>query len=886
MESLEPVDPRIGNLERAIINGHSDVAFDIISSFPSDGGDALMLVELAGNLLSRLYSEFHGSAIEMLWGRMATVPSGPITRIRTMIQSDVEATMNWRRRLNSLVNERLSNHLVDAMKASNMNVVSAVMQEMVNSATKEEDRKMRLRQVGALLGGLLHERERSFAFVRSVGATPERWGFKPNDAMILLNEYNAAAAQVAARRQDMEIASMNTELTQTVIELSKSLPNRMSLTEPSDEQVATFDRQMRALLRCVVCTPSHSCLPEMVMILSEFAPRNVSSTAAAAGAEQRLYMTLGRTARLTTARVFGALGKIPQLGKLFLDFAIENASEGTRIGKFAVETLGVLHIAEAEAFLIRSLQARGGRTRIEAAYALGAISGSKALDALVKFLRELLKQPVLDVEHKRLAYTVIESIGRGLRPLPPKERNGMIQRLIHVIPMTETDFKVAVLLNFFNAKIDETDKNICEWGAATATELLWLPDNSRLALRGARTQLGWRQPLVDLLIRLMPVVPEVIVKTVESNLGRYCGAYLAVAELFGRVPTPEELPVLRQMVIQLAMQSEEHHGARDMYKQETYYDASSESSLPLTKDTVLASVVYAISQQKDEAGDELLSEVFRMAQSKRLPMPGRESAALLMEAHMKVAKRKGNSDANIPEAMQSTAGKKKNDLSMIGNDVYQMIDDLSASFMFKGKRRQKRVAALVGLAQAGEVRALPRMGELLGDADSVIAGAAQTAILDLLPKISGKANEFEMLMDSLLRELLLVKENGPRERIAFLLARMKPAQDPLRSKIESTMMGAKTPQAVKLVLAHSILPIIKGADEVASEQSSARNKATEKTDAEPDPALETLKRFLPNRGLPGMEVEISELDKKRAYMMARQEWIRNGKRGPEPQPPQ
>ncbi|MDD4280581.1 MAG: hypothetical protein PHX74_12700, partial [Candidatus Sumerlaeales bacterium] len=103
---------------------------------------------------------------------------------------------------------------------------------------------------------------------------------------------------------------------------------------------------------------------------------------------------------------------------------------------------------------------------------------------------------------------------------------------------------------------------------------------------------------------------------------------------------------------------------------------------------------------------------------------------------------------------------------------------------------------------------------------------------------------------------------------------------------ESTMLGAKTPQAVKLVLAHSILPIIKGADEVASEQSSARNKAAEKTDAEPDPALETLKRFLPNRGLPGMDVEISELDKKRAYMMARQEWIRNGKRGPEPQPPQ
>ena len=32
-------------------------------------------------------------------------------------------------------------------------------------------------------------------------------------------------------------------------------------------------------------------------------------------------------------------------------------------------------------------------------------------------------------------------------------------------------------------------------------------------------------------------------------------------------------------------------------------------------------------------------------------------------------------------------------------------------------------------------------------------------------------------------------------------------------------------------------------------------------------------------------MELTDLDKRRAYMLARQEWIKGGKRGPEPTPP-
>ncbi len=891
MENSLPPDPRIARLERAIISGHVDAAYDLIMSLPSDGANALTLVEQAGQCMTRLYGAFHGQVIESLWTRMASVQSGAPARLRMILQPDVEITMAWRRRLSFLTNERFTNQLIDAMKSTNMPLVNSTVQQLLTMAHSEEDRKQRLRQIGSVLGGLLAERERALAFVRSIATAPERWNLTPDDTMILLDTYKASASSAYARSNTMNAASSKVELTQAIVELSRALPGRMSLGEPTEKQIADFDRQMRALLRCVICTPTHECLPEVVMILSDFAPHTLSTTGAMAGVEQRLYSTLGRTARFVSARVFGALGDMPVVSKLFLDFAIEHAADGTRLSKYSVEALGVLHVKEATPFLIRSMQARRSKTRMESAYALGAISGKESINALLKFLGELLREKVLDVEKKHLAFTIIESIGRALRPLQKDERNALVKRIIKIVPLTETDFKIAVLMSFFNAKVTDINHQLCEWAARNATELLWLPEHAQLAMRGAQSPLGWRQPLVDLLIRLITVVPNTFVDTALGNLGRYCGAYLAVAEICARAPMAEQLPLLRQMVLQLALQTDDHHGAKDIYKKESIYDPATETFSPLTRDAVLASIIYAVSCQKSEEGEELLSDIFKMGQSKRLPMPGRESTALLMEAHMKVLRRKGESVSSIPVALQQQAGKPvgadKNE-----DEILAMLNDLSTRTFFKKTRRQKCVAALAGLAAAGELRGLPQMIELLADKDMIIAGAAQSALLDLIKIILTKQTENENLQDLLLRALLLVTAPAARERIAFLLTRMRPEQEPLKGKIVELMGDIKTSQSVKLSLAKSVLPIIQEAEEAeeARENSARQERQLSRADEQKIEDEETdeermYRKYLPNRGIQGMKTKLTDLDKKRAYMMARREWINGGKRGPEPQPP-
>lgn len=883
-------DPRLDDLKRAVVGGRVDGALECLNAlFASPDGAGL--ADAAGGVLVACYGDFHSAAaVESVFAKLAGASVGPLARVRSLLQLDVEATFSWRRRLGGLANERLGNSLVEAMKATNMPLVTRCLQGLVETAHNDEERVLRARQAGSLLGGLLSERERSQAYVRTVVSAPQRYGLSPQEAMALFEEYTRSAAS-AYSRTAATAASTRVELTQAVVELGRSLPSRMELRDPTEAQNATFERQVRAVLRCAICTKERAMLPDVLMMLSDFAPRTVSTSGALAGVEQRLWMSLGRTARMTVTSVMASIGKNPVLSKVFTEYATEHASEGTRLGRSSVEVLGVLMLVSAEPFLIRCLQAKNSKVRVEAAYALGALSGPKGLDALLAFLRELMGLKVLDVDNKRLAFSIIESIGRTLRALSVQMRNQLTVRMLQTVPMSETDFKVGILLNFFWVKLDGVDPKLREWATTQATQMLWLPDQAQLAQRGLRTPLGWRQPLVDMLIRLMPFCATKFVETSMQNLGRYCGAYLAVAETCGRAVRPEQVPLLQQMIVQMGLQSDEHHGAQDVYKQESVYDPSSETMVPLTRDSVMVSVIYAVNQQQGEEGEELLAEIYQLAQSKRLPMPGKESASILMEAQMRVLKRKGANTRDAHEAVGLA------DVASVG----RWLDDLDAKYWLKGSRRKARVQALAGLAGAGERRAIPRMIDLLSDKDNVIAGAALTALIDMLKALRKDDEAMEDFSDKLLRELGVTLDNAGRDRIAGLLAKMKPAQEPLRNKIELVMQHGKTSQQVKLALGRTVLPIIDAADKLAREaaltegdspdtlsDSSAGNESIGAggNSVSGGSAKDAYRKFLPNRGTGGRSAEPTVLDKKRAYIMARQEWIRGGKRGPEPQMPE
>ena len=116
MTETEP-DKRILTLHQAVVTGRLDKALSVLEEISGTSGpDAVALTEQAGAVLCRLYSSFHGTTVEQIFGALSGVAAGPLARIRLTLQSDVETTMSWRRRLSGLSNERLANSLVDAMK--------------------------------------------------------------------------------------------------------------------------------------------------------------------------------------------------------------------------------------------------------------------------------------------------------------------------------------------------------------------------------------------------------------------------------------------------------------------------------------------------------------------------------------------------------------------------------------------------------------------------------------------------------------------------------------------------------------------------------------------------------------------------------------------------
>jgi HEAT repeat protein len=153
---------------------------------------------------------------------------------------------------------------------------------------------------------------------------------------------------------------------------------------------------------------------------------------------------------------------------------------------------------------------------------------------------------------------------------------------------------------------------------------------------------------------------------------------------------------------------------------------------------------------------------------------------------------------------------------------------------------------MVALAQRKIAGALPAIIRHLNDKDTIIQNAAVSAVLDFAAEPL-PAN----LLGQLHAELLGTLESGDnqmRVKIAEVLMRLNPRRSPLKERLEQMASKPDLQLPVKAVLGKLI------------DARPAVKAGAGKSNVSPTATLE----------------------KKRAYMMARQEWIRSGKRGPEP----
>lgn len=834
-----------------------------------------------GGAMARAFRALHARPVLAL--RDALAPElGPerTAMLLQPLQADLDLTEEWRRRLDAMAAERLSNDLLDRVKSNDLPGAEAVIAAMFGkgpgaqaasavSAEASPGTSRKARMVGALLGGMIVEKQRAETLVRAVARNPQKFGLDFMAATDLEEEF--ARAQTAAVKRERPAAAVSrTELVQATVELGRALPQRMVIAEPNEEQIELFDRTLRALFRCALAEPGHERFHEVTLLLVEFSPKEVSTAGAMAGVEQRLFASLGRTARAVVAQGLKTIGHDPVAWPAYFAFARQHLHD-KRIGRYATEALGLLANEEAVPFLISALSDRKAGVRTEAIFSLGTMNDPRAQSTLLATLEHDLRGRVVEGEARRDAAAIISALGRGVRAAGnPVLRDQVVTRVIRAIPKDETEFMVRAALNFFTGKLDGMNPELLEWAGRAATTALWSIDRPELARAGKAAVLGFRQPLIDLLGRLAPHVYPVINETALSLAKTYNGAYLAMAEFYGKNPDPRALPVLRQLLTNTFLHDDTKRSA---YVKEQVLDVATEQRQDLDKDRVIAALVYAVDRIGGEEAETLLANVYEQIQAGRVERPGLETADILMKAHMKIARaRTGDALPRLGEAAEPGGGARgagaaggpgvaSAGAAQVTEDDLRHIADLEAGYLLSSKRRAKKVAAMAALGPRKVAAAAGVIVRHLTDKDPIIAAAALTAVTDMAaPPVAAP------VLEELHRELLLMLESSDmdtRLKATEALARIGPRRSPLKEKLETIRARPDAPLALRSLVDKLLSAPGGGGGEASGAAGSADGGQAS--------------------AAPG---GMSELDKKRQYMLARQAWIRGGKRGPEPVMPE
>jgi HEAT repeat protein len=856
----------IDTIESALQHGRTEAAIRAAHELVEGQGNESAHAREIGRMLRDLYANFVVQPVETFYETaISQFPDRLAALMREPVQPAIELTREWAKRLDELAGERLANDIIDRVKSGDMDAAAGSIKAYLGGvAGNSQALTQRSKHVGSLLGGLVHERERASGIVKTISKKAHEYGLDPVTATDMEEEFQRSA--IAAIRRERPVAAVaRVLLTQATVELTRALPARMALHEPTPEEVGAFDGAVRAITRVCLSSFEQNKFHEATLLFVEFAPKEMSTTGAMAGVEQRAFATLGRTARTIVAKVFPELGAEAKVFDPYLAFARKAASQ--RVGRYAAEVLGLLRNENAVAFLISAMNDRKLSMRGEAALALGSIGDDRARKALLNALETSAQGKVLEGENRRDAVLMLTALSRSNRTLNPTDRSKLIAHVLKAIPRNDTELVLRVVLMFFTGKVEELSPQLVDWAARVATASLWNIDRPELA-RAARTQpLGFRQPLINLLERLAPVALDAINDAAMAEAKTFSGAYLALGELYSKIPDPRQLPVLQKLLLNTFLHDDS--APKSAYVKETVLDTATDERADLTKDRVLASLVHAVDRIGGEEAEAILAELFEQTRAGQLPPPGAETADILMQAHMRNAKRRGES---VFERKEQSEGAPQTTTSLSEDDM-RMLHELEANYLLASKRRTKKVAAMAGLAQRRVVAAIPTVIQHLNDKDPIVASAALTALIDYgmqtPPPVVKRLHE-ELI------QALLGGDNATRVKVANVLMKLGPGRPPLKERLDQLSAREGLPVPVRAVLARLTDP--GGAarpGETRANAAAADMAEGNGGDGAPRPAAAAGEKVKPK----------SALDLKREYILARQEWIRGGKKGPEPVPP-
>lgn len=818
---------------------------------------ASLAADVIANILWTSYEQFHVKAVHDFCDDLEfDLPAEVADRIVQTLTPKIERTREWIKVLRGVTRERLVREcrgLVvrnDPKAAASRGI--ALLQRSADESQLDEDCLYLARG----LAELTRDHERALTVI---GALMKAGGQAGMAAPLLASHFTTLSRELTTTQFQTGDQAWTRNLTEAVLALREFLPGPIEVGEPEQVQLDRFYEELHAIFRASLADGNRDDFIDGLMIVMDYVPADPATIKNVAGVEDRMFIQLGPKAKLVAVRTLGRLGELESLRRMVLEIA-RDAEREDRL-KLITAIMGGLRHDDFFPFLQKMLGRVNGKPEEKIVVeALGRIGNPEAVDLLIERLGVAIKarrgQSVgkgMDLLADDRAQAVLTALGRigRVKGIDPVRRNALVQKVIKLTDGEDRMFVFRVAAELFSNRVEELKMAYRDWAAERMIEAMW-SHQSTTGGEGASSVNGWREPMVMGLRRLGSDSLPAILRSASHHATSYSGAMGALANVLAEIGNEQAVPLLETM-IRCAMHHQDDPRKSKIYD-EKKMDVSSGELRDLDRDDLVHTLFYTLHKVDPDQSVKVILDYADQIQAGRLASPGQQTTNFLVDHKLK----HGHLD-KVAEYRPDTGVDEK--------EFKGAISEARGGLLTK---KATRIAAMVTLGQSRRPEAVPVLLDGLGDKDPMVSSAAHTALAQFLHPVPPE-KQFCEFLDAFFDRPGLLK-GRLLERFLEFIRREMPKNPPydrlLERQVEIAIEDGAVAHQIRGAAARNLEP----AEKTGAEQVQDLSSGSETT-------------FIGDRLSERSPEVLSELDKRRAYLQARREWIANGKVGTPPEEP-
>ena len=832
-------------IENAIRNNNYQAAIFEIRDFLSRSD--LPLREqgiLIGEALLKLYNDFCVVPVLYIYKNLSEVLESDVrSSFDYILKKHIDATINWVKKLKSLSKERYGRVIREYIRARKDTEALNIIVKMF-SPTNEQANQTTANFLGTIFGSMINDLATVDTIIKQLKSYVGKNGITQEIIDTIVASKDSKVKALYKTGLDTAEVEFSQGITRLSVELANNLPPKRTVSKLTDEEYEKFRVPVMAIFRTIFAEKSEEFLYDAIELLKEFTPKEHSATSKLAHIEQRLYNTLAPGQRRVVMKIMEEVGNNYKIGKLMLSFAEKHKYEP--IGESIIQVLGMMRNPESVPFLVNGLSDK----KLEASYsyiimALGTIADLSSAKTLLNELQKVFKKKYVEPEKRATGVKILNALGR-IFLLNPKMnyamRNDIIKNVLDISP-DDTEVNIAIGTNILAFNPKEIEPDLMQEGVTRLIKSLWSQDLRATwasILDESDKPINFRQATIDAMLKIKDAASNQLQVTLEDNLGRPCGAYIAIADVIGEIKSENFISILEKMLMETMAIDKL---APTTYGIEKIWDAKEGVEREITVNDIITAIVDAVGKIGTDRAYGILARFHKHVQKGEIKFISERTAKILYDAQKKGLLKEEETTEAERKGGEAAAETHLNNLS-----IDELIKMAKGPLISTSKSIPQRITAMEAIGRKPRIEAVEPFIKMLKEKNAII----RTSVINALSEY-GKKNVNKYIRDEAFDELIRNLDTKNEEICSGILEVFKKiglGNEPLLNKI-------KQAQSV-------------GSQKIKDELMKLFRKVSENGTVE----------YI---GIG--EVATGKLDEKRQYYLAYQEWVKGGKKGSPPKKP-